>query len=130
MADREKVIKAIKCRKNATKRFANPCERTGGCAYAACIRVPDGEPYYPFYCDVERLCDDTIALLMEKPKRESRAMLPCKCGCKRREHWLSASSEKPEGLKCMKCGFEVWGTNQTDVIRQWNKAVQEVRGDG
>ena len=75
---------------------------------------------------------DALALLeeMEKPKRESRAMLPCKCGCKRREHWLSASSEKPEGLKCMKCGFKVWGTNQTDVIRQWNKAVQEVRGDG
>ena len=69
-------------------------------------------------------------LLMEKPKRESRAMLPCKCGCKRREHWLSADREKPEGLKCMKCGFNVWGANQTDVIRQWNKAVQEVSGDG
>lgn len=69
MPDRETVIKAVECRKNAHKRCGNPCEWTGGCAYAAWIRDPDGEPYYPCYCDVERLCDDVIALLREQEPR-------------------------------------------------------------
>lgn len=70
MPDREKVIKAIKCRRSAHKRCGNPCERTGGCAYAAWIRDLDGEPYYPCYCDVERLCDDALALLREQEPQE------------------------------------------------------------
>ena len=72
MPDREKVINAIECRKNAHKRCGNPCEQTGACAYAAWIRDADGEPYYPCYCDVERLCNDALALLREQEpaKRE------------------------------------------------------------
>ena len=66
MADSEKVIKAIECRKNAHKRCGNPCEMTGLCAYASQVRSPDGEPYYPFYCDTERLCVDVLALLREQ----------------------------------------------------------------
>ena len=68
---------------------------------------------------------DALSLLEEsKPKpRESFAMLPCKCGGKRREHWYAPSSAWPEGLKCAKCGFTVWGDNATDVIRRWNEAV-------
>ena len=62
-----------------------------------------------------------------KPKRESRALLPCKCGGKRREHWYSGGNNihGTEGLRCMKCGFEVWGKNATDVIRKWNEAVKQ-----
>ena len=51
-------------------------------------------------------------------------MLPCKCGCKIREHWFSGSSDKPEGLKCRKCGFTVWGKDGMDAIRKWNEAVK------
>ncbi len=64
MADLEQIIKAVECRKNAHKRCENPCEWKGHyCAYAAWIRDPDGEPYYPCYCDTERLCEDVLALL-------------------------------------------------------------------
>ena len=63
MTDREKVIEAVECMKNAHKRCGNPCEMTGLCAYASQVRSPDGEPYYPFYCDTERLCVDVLALL-------------------------------------------------------------------
>ena len=66
MPDREKVIKAIICRRGAHTRCGNPCEWTGDCTYAAWIRDPNGEPYHPCYCDVERLCDDVLALLREK----------------------------------------------------------------
>lgn len=59
-----------------------------------------------------------------KPKRESRAMLPCKCGSKLREHWYAPDAEKSEILKCMRCGFKVSGKNEMDVIREWNRAIR------
>lgn len=71
---------------------------------------------------------DTLELLKAKYKpRESRKMLPCKCGCKRREHGYRfvGSNENSEGLICKKCGFEVWEKNATDVIRKWNEAVTQ-----
>lgn len=61
-------------------------------------------------------------------KRNSRKTLPCICGCKRKEHWISPDKEKREGLKCMKCGFEMWGKNSKDAIRRWNTAVEAMRG--
>ena len=69
MPDRENVIKAVECRKNAHKRCGNPCEQIWACKYAAWVRSPDGEPYYPCYCDVERLCDDVLTLLREQDPR-------------------------------------------------------------
>lgn len=62
----------------------------------------------------------------EPKKRESRAMLPCKCGCKRREHWFwcTPDNELCEELRCEKCGFTVTGKNQIDAIRRWNEAVK------
>ena len=65
---------------------------------------------------------DALSLLEEsKPKkRESFAMLPCKCGGTRREHWYGADCES---LVCKRCGFTVKGSNSRDVIREWNKAV-------
>ena len=74
--------------------------------------------------------DNALELLkaQEPKKRESKAMLPCKCGCKRREHWFGGDDpEKFEMLKCSHCGFTAYGKNATDVIRNWNKAV---RADG
>lgn len=100
MTNRENVIKALECRKNAHKRCGNPCERTGYCAYATWIRDPDGEPYYPCYCDVERLCDDAIALL-----EEQEPVAPV-------EEWA--------WYDCYKCGAcsKLWG--KTYEIERWN----------
>lgn len=56
----------------------------------------------------------------ERPER----LLPCKCGCKRREHWVGSDPEKREILKCMKCGFKVAGKNEVDVHRKWNEVVK------
>ena len=106
MVDREKVIRGLWCCKtyNCTE---CPYLKVNGC--------------------IPRLYDHAIAMIREqepvKPKRESRAMLPCKCGCKRREHWFAPDAEMPEELRCCQCRFTVRGKNQTDVIRQWNKAV-------
>ena len=65
MIDREKVIKAVECRRNVHKRCGNPCEQIGNCEYAAWVRDSDGEPYYPCCCDTEKLCDDILLLLKE-----------------------------------------------------------------
>lgn len=65
MANREIVIKALECRKNAYKRCENPCEEIGICHYAKAFRDINGEIYRPFICDRERICTDAIALLKE-----------------------------------------------------------------
>lgn len=81
----------------------------------------------PYDSDNEQSCleiaiKDALELLKEKYKpRESRKMLPCKCGCNRREHWYGTR----DVLKCTKCGFEVWGKNTSDVRRKWNEAVKQ-----
>lgn len=60
---KEKVIKALYCRRDSEMRCGNPCEETGNCKYATLIRDPSGEPYYPYICDRKKLCEDTISLL-------------------------------------------------------------------
>ena len=72
MADREKVIKALECRKKADKRCGNPCEDTGLCHYATAVRGLDGEIYKPFICDRERICADVLALLKEQEEQIER----------------------------------------------------------
>lgn len=64
--EREKVIKALECRKNAHKRCGNPCEETGACHYATAVRDINGEIYRPFICDRERICTDACDLLKEQ----------------------------------------------------------------
>lgn len=109
MTKLNKVIKAFE------KHISNEDDCCNDCPYD-----PDNE-----HSCLEIAIEDALELLKEKNKlRESRKMLPCKCGCKRREHWFGASYDNPEGLKCMKCGFEVWGKNATDVIQKWNEAVK------
>lgn len=66
--------------------------------------------------------------LLKKQQKKARPrperLLPCKCGCKRREHWYEIN-ERSEILKCYKCGFEVAGKNEIDVHSKWNKAVTD-----
>lgn len=91
--DRAKLIKAIECRKEARKRCGNPCEETGACAYARC--VTDGNrTYLPYYCDVEQICDDAIALL-----KESETV---KCGVFYRDDYKDEWYTYPN--HCVSCG--------------------------
>ena len=63
MIDREKVIKALECMKDSNKRCGNPCEETGACNYAYYAVSPDGKPYYPFFCNQEKILNDALELL-------------------------------------------------------------------
>ena len=120
MADREKVIQGLEC-----------CIADYG-TYDCEHDCPYGKTYECISQDregvsLQMLCD-ALELLkaQEQKKKESRAMLPCKCGCKRREHWYGGDDpNKREQLKCERCGFTAYGKNATDVIRNWNKAVSE-----
>ncbi len=100
MPDREKVIHHLE----------DAIEASGNGALWRFVRVD--------------IIEDAIALLktQEPKKRESRAMLPCKCGGVRREHWYGIDCE---ALVCKRCGFKVIGKNSTDAIRKWNEAVKQ-----
>ena len=65
-----------------------------------------------------------IKALTKKIRERPEHLLPCKCGCKRREHWYGIN-ERSKILKCYKCGFEVAGKNEIDVHKAWNKAILE-----
>ena len=60
-----------------------------------------------------------------KERQRPERLLPCKCGCKRREHWYGTTSKNDAYiLKCYKCGFRVGGNNEIDVHKKWNEAVK------
>ena len=68
---------------------------------------------------------DILELLKaQRPRQRKERMLPCTCGCKRREHWTVVGPNPGEELRCMKCGFSARGRNAADAVRQWNKAVK------
>lgn len=73
----------------------------------------------------EALINDALELLSKSSIKpyESRAMLPCVCGCKSREHWYGCDGS--EQLICKRCGKKVSGISGMDVIRKWNKTIQE-----
>ena len=102
MTDREKVIEILEKAKTV---------------------IEDWVPMFEQY-NTPAGIDVAIALLKEQEskKRESRAMLPCKCGSVRREHWYGVDME---ALVCKRCGFKVIGRNSADAIRKWNEAVKQ-----
>ena len=57
-------------------------------------------------------------------KKESRALLPCTCGCKLRERWYGGGGVE---LVCKKCGKNVEGKNEIDAIRNWNAMIRGAR---
>ena len=58
-------------------------------------------------------------------KRPER-LIPCTCGCKRRENWYGRKNTNDAFiLKCCKCGFRVSGISKIDVHKKWNEAINE-----
>ena len=101
--NREKVIKALECRKSSDKRCGNPCEKTGFCYYARAIRGSDGEIYLPYVCDKEQICKDAIALLKEqKATRPELIMGTSICDCGKCKHAVA-----PGMNYCPVCGCRI-----------------------
>jgi len=59
-----------------------------------------------------------------KERERPEKLLPCKCGCNRREHWCGTNPNRAEILICKKCGFKVAGRNEIDVHKKWNEAIR------
>lgn len=49
-------------------------------------------------------------------------LLPCVCGCNRREKWYGAHSII---LKCKECGRSATGDTELEAKKQWNRMVEE-----
>lgn len=83
------------------------------------IAMPEFEGLFVPMCEYHGGRCDEVQPCGRIVKKKRERLLPCKCGCNRREHWYGDG----ETLKCKKCGFTVKGKNEADVIREWNKAV-------
>lgn len=60
------------------------------------------------------------------PLRNREKLLVCTCGSNRRDHlstWDYKEGKFREGLRCKKCGKEVWGDTEADVIHEWNEMI-------
>lgn len=64
---------------------------------------------------------------IKKPEK----LLPCTCGCNRREHWHCCSIENGEFIKliCCKCGKEAIGKTMFDAIHNWNEMIKKERAE-
>ena len=89
------------------------------------LDVPEyqiGQEVLVFFKDT--MSEKGICEAVKEHQRPER-LLPCKCGCKRREHWYGPrNSENAYILKCCKCKFSIGGKNEIDVHKKWNEAVK------
>lgn len=57
------------------------------------------------------------------PDGKREPLLPCVCGCNRRETWYG-SGDKAYTLKCKVCGIEAAGARMRDARHNWNKMIR------
>lgn len=58
------------------------------------------------------------------PKRKYERLLPCVCGCTRREHLFKESgADVVDVLKCSNCGRSVEGKNEAKARHNWNLMI-------
>lgn len=59
------------------------------------------------------------------PIKRQEKLLPCTCGCNKREHWNSlVRGVWSIELRCYKCGKSVLGKSETDAIHNWNEMIR------
>jgi hypothetical protein len=51
-------------------------------------------------------------------------LLPCVCGCDRREHWTGQSENSHVILICAKCGRQANGRTNREARHNWNEMVR------
>jgi len=63
-----------------------------------------------------------------KERERAEKLLPCTCGCKRREHhWIGTRDDNRYVLRCYKCGKEASGKTEIEVHKLWNKMIKTER---
>lgn len=72
---------------------------------------------------------DKLGYKVVKKSEPYTPMLPCICGCKRREHWSTRFGNGKYGTKlvCIRCNRSASGLTQTDARKAWNKMIGELR---
>ena len=61
-------------------------------------------------------------LIKDTPREK---LLPCICGCNRREHWFTcAKGVKYVVLKCVRCEREASGQSEREAIHNWNEMIR------
>ena len=56
-------------------------------------------------------------------KQEHIKLLPCKCGCTRRERWYGVHKDDAYILKCKNCGAKAQGRTERKAKLNWNRMV-------
>lgn len=51
-------------------------------------------------------------------------LLPCVCGCTRRERWWGTHDYNQTIFRCRKCGREASGENERKARHNWNEMVR------
>lgn len=65
---------------------------------------------------------DELGYKLVKKQQPLPKLLPCKCGCTRREIWLTVSGKS---YHCPQCGLAGQpGTTQREQRENWNAAVE------
>ena len=63
---------------------------------------------------------DEMGYTVTKKQRYVR-LLPCKCGCNRRERWYGIHKDDAYILKCANCGAEAKGSTEKEARLDWNR---------
>ena len=59
------------------------------------------------------------------PIPSNEPLLPCVCGCKRRERWVTyVKGTRMHAIKCIKCGRSESGTTIREARHNWNVMVR------
>ncbi len=56
-------------------------------------------------------------------------MIPCVCGCNRRERWTGNTEERNIILKCIRCGKEAYGKTDREARHNWNEMIKNEKGE-
>lgn len=71
-----------------------------------------------------RRCDKCKKAEIKKPEK----LLPCKCGCNRREKWFGVDNEF---YKCKKCGYlSNCYPNDAALRKGWNNEMRALKEEG
>ena len=62
------------------------------------------------------------------PRNEKEPLLPCICGCKRREHWYG-QGDRAIILRCRVCELEAVGRTEREAYRNWNAMIRRLTND-